>query len=350
MTNQASAYPQCDLDVQDDFRSGREGGDLLTVVVPVFNEQDVLVRFHERLAAVLDRLDLESEVIYVDDGSNDDSLGVMNRLHVTDCRVAVLRLSRNFGKEIAMSAGIDKARGNAVVVIDADLQDPPELIPELVCKWRSGCEVVYAQRTGREGESWLKQLTAHVFYRLIGRLSRVPIPVDTGDFRLLGARAVDAMRHIREQHRFMKGLFSWVGFSQIAVPYLREPRQGGNTKWSYWRLWNLAIEGITSFSISPLKIATYFGLSVAGFAFAMAVWVLIKTLLYGDPVQGYPTIMVTILLLGGTQLVAIGIMGEYIGRIFNESKQRPLYLVDQHRPARMHNKTVMRSPECSEVK
>lgn len=308
-------------------------GDLISVVVPVYNEQEVLGEFHARLSAVCESLNHSFEVVYVNDGSTDQSLAFLESLKQVDPRISLVNLSRNFGKEIAMSAGLDYACGMAVVIIDADLQDPPEVIPELVNRWRDGYDVVYAKRVERKGETYLKKATAHAFYRIIKRMSDVQLPEDTGDFRLLSRRAVDALKQFREQHRFMKGLFAWIGYSQIAVPYQRASRFSGQTKWSYWKLWNLAIEGITSFSISPLKIATYFGLIVAFFAFLLAVWIVIKTLLFGDAVRGYPTIMVTMLLLGGTQLVAIGILGEYLGRVFNETKRRPLYLVDHYFPA-----------------
>ncbi len=306
---------------------------LLSIVVPAYNEEAVLAMFHRRLAAVLDALDMAGEIVYVNDGSDDGTLAMLYALQQSDGRVAVLDLSRNYGKEIALSAGLDHARGAAVVVIDADLQDPPELIPALVARWREGYDVVYARRLEREGESFMKKTTASIFYRLARRMSQVEIPADTGDFRLLSRRAVEALGRLREQHRFMKGLFAWIGYPQIAVPYRRAARAGGRTKWNYWRLWNLAIEGITSFSLAPLRLATYFGLSVAGLAFLFAAWIIIKTLWLGEAVRGYPTIMVTLLFLGGTQLVAIGILGEYVGRIFNESKRRPLYFVQGYRPA-----------------
>lgn len=228
-----------------------------------------------------------------------------------------------------MTSGFEHARGEAVVVIDADLQDPPELIGALVAEWRVGHDVVYARRTRRQGETWLKKATAHYFYRLIRSVSKVYIPEDTGDFRLLSRRAVDSLLTLREQHRFMKGLFAWIGFSQIAVPYERDQRFAGQTKWNYWRLWNYALEGITSFTIAPLKIATYFGFSVALFAFVYAVWIIYKTIAFGNPVEGYPSLMVVILFLGGVQLVFIGVIGEYLGRTFNEAKGRPLYFVGE---------------------
>ena len=305
----------------------------LSVVVPAFNEQEVLSEFHGRLTGVLDRIDAACEIVYVNDGSSDRTLAIMHGLRAADGRVAIIDLSRNFGKEIAMTAGLDHARGDAVVVIDADLQDPPELIPQLIAEWRNGFDVVYAKRTVRNGDSPMKKLTAAGFYRVIGNVSRVHIPADTGDYRLLSRRAVDALKQLREQHRFMKGLFAWIGFPQKAVLYRRDPRFAGVGKFNYWRLWNFAIEGITSFTITPLKMATYVGMLVALFAFCYAAWIVYKTMMYGEPVQGYPSIMVTVLFIGGMQLLCIGIMGEYLGRLFNESKRRPLYLLNTYEPA-----------------
>ncbi len=250
-----------------------------------------------------------------------------------DPRVAIIDLSRNFGKEIALTAGLDHARGDAVIVIDADLQDPPELIPELVAKWQEGYDVVYARRTARDGETLLKKTTAKLFYRFIQGINRVKIPADTGDFRLLSRRAVDALKQLRETHRFMKGLFAWIGFPQVAVNYRRDPRFAGKTKWNYWQLWNFALEGITSFTITPLKIATYVGLFTACGSFAYALFVIYKTLAYGDPVQGYPSMMVVVLFLGGVQLMTLGVIGEYLGRMFNETKRRPLYFINSFQPS-----------------
>lgn len=227
-----------------------------------------------------------------------------------------------------MSAGLDQTCGDAVIIIDADLQDPPELIPELVAGWREGYDNVYAVRSVRDGETAMKKLTAHLFYRVLQSLSRVTIPRDTGDFRLLSRRAVDALSRLREQHRFMKGLFAWIGFPQKAVHYRRDARMAGTTKFNYWKLLNFAIEGLTSFTISPLKFASYFGLGIAAAAFLYALWIIYRTLVYGNPVAGYPSLMVVILFLGGVQLVAIGVLGEYLGRVFNEVKQRPLYLLN----------------------
>jgi len=305
----------------------------LSVVVPVFDEVAVLPEFHRRLSCVLGQLSLHAEVIYVNDGSTDGSLALMHRLRLQGPRVAIVDLSRNFGKEIAMTAGMDHAQGDAVVIIDADLQDPPELIKELVAQWQAGFDVVYAQRITREGESFAKRFTAYWFYRLIQRTSRVKIPIDTGDFRLMSRRAVNSLRQLRETHRFMKGLFAWVGHPQKAVPYHRDKRFAGATKFNYWRLWNFAVEGVTSFTIAPLKVATYVGALIAGLAFLYACFVVVKTILYGDPVAGYPSMMVAILMLGGVQLITIGVLGEYVGRMFNETKQRPLYLLNEYLPA-----------------
>lgn len=305
----------------------------LTVVVAAFNEAGALPLLHPRIAAVLRRLDgIQSRVIYVDDGSTDGTWGVLQRLARQDPDVSLLRLSRNFGKEIALTAGLDHVDGGAVMILDADGQDPPELIPQFVSLWREGFDDVHGTRILREGESWIKRATAAGFYRVIGRLSKTPIPADTGDFRLLSPRALAALGQLRERHRFMKGLFGWVGFRQVAIPYRRERRLSGDSKFGLWKLWNFALEGITSFSTAPLRAATYLGLLAALVAFVFAIWIIIKAALYGDAVAGWPTMMVVILFLGGTQLIALGLIGEYLGRMYEESKQRPLYLVDAWQP------------------
>lgn len=308
-------------------------GILLSVIVPVLNETDVLPEFHRRLSSALNGLPLHWEVLYVNDGSTDGSLDLLRDFRETDRRVAILDLSRNFGKEAAMTAGLDHARGDAVVIIDADLQDPPEIIGDLVAKWQDGFDVVYAQRITRAGESFIKKASAHWFYRLIHRTNRVKIPTDTGDFRLLSRRAVESLRQLHETHRFMKGLFAWIGHPQTAVRYRRDARLAGKTKFSLWRLWNFAIDGFTSFTIAPLKLASYMGTVIAGLAFVYASLIVLKTVLYGDPVPGYPSLMVVILMLGGVQLITIGILGEYVGRMFNETKRRPLYLLNEFVPA-----------------
>ena len=306
---------------------------LLSIIVPAFNEAQGLPEFHGRLSRVLDSLPFNSEMIYVNDGSTDKTLNIIQDLRETDPRIAVIDLSRNFGKEIAMSAGLDYAKGDAVVIIDADLQDPPELISGFIKHWEEGFDVVYAQRTARKGETLLKKATAYLFYRVIGKVSRITIPEDAGDFRLLSRRAVEALRSLREQHRFMKGLYAWIGYPQKAILYQREPRFAGKTKWNYWKLWNFALEGVTSFTIAPLKISTYLGLIIAFGAFIYAFYIVIKTLAFGDPVKGYPSLMVVILFLGGIQLITLGVIGEYLGRMFDETKQRPLYVLKAHHPS-----------------
>jgi glycosyltransferase involved in cell wall biosynthesis len=306
----------------------------LSIVVPAYNEQEVLPQFHARLVAALAGIGLAWEVVYVNDGSKDGTLAVMLGLQAQDQRASVLNLSRNFGKEIALTAGLDHARGTeAVVVIDADLQDPPEIIPDLIAAWRQGFDIAYAQRNTRAGETWLKKATAAAFYRLMQRISgKVHLPPDTGDFRLMSRRAMDALLKLREQHRFMKGLFAWIGFPAIAVLYDRAPRAAGTTKWNYWKLWNFSLEGITSFTVAPLKIATYIGLITAIGALLYLAQLIFRTIFFGNPVAGYPSLLAVTLFLGGVQMMMLGIIGEYLGRIFNETKGRPLYLVERYLP------------------
>jgi glycosyltransferase involved in cell wall biosynthesis len=306
---------------------------LISIVVPVFNEARGLPEFHQTLTDAISKLSFDFEIVYVNDGSTDSTLKQIDKLRQEDSCITLLDLSRNFGKEIALSAGLHKAAGDAVVVIDADLQDPPDLIPELIAEWQNGYDVVYAQRTHRKGESIIKRTSAHFFYRIIQRVNKIDIPEDTGDFRILSRRAVNALNSFGEQHRLMKGLFAWIGYKQKAVRYQRDPRRAGVTKWNYWRLWNLALDGITSFTIAPLKISTYLGLITATGAFAYGIYMIIDTLLHGNPVPGYPSLIVIILILGGVQLVAIGILGEYLGRIFNETKRRPLYFINEYVPS-----------------
>lgn len=305
----------------------------LAVVVPAYNESEGLREFQRRLALVFDALDLDCSVLYVDDGSRDDTWDVMESLRTADPRVATLKLSRNFGKELALTAGLDHVDADAVVVIDADLQDQPELIPEFVARWREGYDVVYGTRSNRAGETALKKLTSAAFYRVMEKMSDVPVPRDTGDFRLMSRRVVDALKLLRERQRFMKGLFTWVGFRQTAIVYDRDPRFAGDSKWNYWKLWNFALEGITSFSSFPLRLATYVGFFAALAAFVFGLIVFVKALAFGDPVRGYPSLMVVVLFLGGAQLMALGMIGEYLGRTYVESKQRPLYFVDRHHAA-----------------
>jgi glycosyltransferase involved in cell wall biosynthesis len=305
----------------------------LTVVIAAHNEAESLPLLHPRIASALQQLEaIDGHVLYVDDGSTDRTWEMLQRLAHQDDRVSLLRLSRNFGKEAALTAGLDLVESGAAIILDADGQDPPELISEFVARWREGYDNVHGTRIQREGEGWLKRSTAHLFYRVIGRLSKTPIPADTGDFRLLSPRALEGLRQLRERHRFMKGLFGWVGYKQIAIPYRREPRVAGSSSFGLWRLWNFALEGITSFSTAPLRVATYLGITTALFAFAFGLWIVVKALLWGDAVAGWPTMMAVILFLGGMQLVALGMIGEYLGRLYEESKQRPLYLVDVWQP------------------
>ena len=301
----------------------------LTIVIAAYNEQSALPVMHARLARVLDGLDLDGRVLYVDDGSRDRTWDVLRDIAAGDPRVSLLRLARNFGKELALTAGLDQVHTDAAMVLDADGQDPPELIPAFVAKWREGYDVVYGTRTRRDGETWLKKFTAAGFYRVMRWLSQTDIPRDTGDFRLMSRRVLDALRQLRERQRFMKGLFTWVGFRQVTLPYDREARLAGDTKFNYWRLWNLALEGITSFSTVPLRLATYVGVLTALVAFGWGLWIIARTVVWGDPVQGWPSLMTVVLFLGGLQLVALGIVGEYLGRMYVESKQRPLYLVSE---------------------
>jgi len=307
---------------------------VFSVVVPVFNEAGGLRAFHRRLAAAMDPLG-PWEAIYVNDGSADDSLARLEALRRTHPNLAVLGLSRNFGKEVAVTAGLDHARGDAVIVIDADLQDPPEVIPALVAGWRQGFDIVTAQRRAREGDSAAKRLTAALFYRLMAKLGDVEMPRDTGDFRLLSRRAVDAVLRLREHHRMMKGLFTWIGYPSMSVPYDRAPRHAGTGKWSWWKLWNLALEGITGFTVMPLKVATYLGLLVALASAVFGAQVIARTLIFGNPVAGYPSLVTIILFLGGVQLITLGVIGEYLGRVFNETKNRPLYLVERFSPSEL---------------
>lgn len=307
--------------------------DRLTVLVAAYNEADALPLLHPRIVAALDAMpDLDGRVLYVDDGSTDGTWYALQAIAQGDARVSLLRLSRNFGKEAALTAGLDRIDEGAALILDADGQDPPELIGAFVAKWRDGYDDVHGTRLARAGEGLLKRSTAHAFYRVIGRLSRTPIPADTGDFRLLSPRAVAALRQLRERHRFMKGLFGWVGFRQVAIPYERDARIAGGSKFNLWKLWNFALEGITSFSTAPLRLATYLGLLTALVAFGYGVWIIVKALLWGDPVAGWPSMMAVILFLGGVQLIALGLIGEYLGRLYEESKQRPLYLIDEWRP------------------
>jgi len=318
--------------------SGVNGQEFISIVVPCYNEEDVIGDFYNRVSVVVEKIEIQTEFIFINDGSRDRTLAILEALQQNDQRIGIIDFSRNFGKEIAMTAGIDYAAGDAVIIIDADLQDPPELIPELLSYWKKGNDVVYAKRSHREGESFLKKFTSKAFYQIMGKISNISLPEDTGDYRLLSRRAVDALKALRERERFMKGLFSWIGFSQKEVLFDRAPRFAGKTKWNYSKLWKFAIDGITSFSAVPLKIATYLGLGVASFSFIFGMWVIVKTLIWGDPVAGYPSLMTVILFLGGVQLLFTGIIGEYLSRMYSETKRRPLYILKQYKPSSLYYK------------
>lgn len=300
---------------------------LLSVVTPCFNEEEVIDQTHRRLSDALAAITPDYEIIYVDDGSRDATAERLRRIQAQDRRVRVIRLSRNFGHQIAVTAGVSYAQGEAVVLIDADLQDPPEVIGQLVEKWREGYQVVYGQRTDRPGETRFKLWTARTFYRLINRLSEVPIPLDTGDFRLMDRAAVDALNRMNERHRLLRAMTAWVGFRQAAVPYRRAERAAGVSKYPLGKMLGLALDGIISFSTVPLRIVTVVGLGFSLLSFAGILYALAARLFTHDWVPGWTLIFIALLLIGGLQLVFLGIIGEYIGRIYSEAKARPLFLV-----------------------
>lgn len=300
----------------------------VSIIAPAFNEADVLPAFVSEVEAVMAGLGLAYEVVFINDGSSDKTLDVMHALARANTSITIVNLTRRFGKEIAMTAGLAHATGTVIVIIDTDLQDPPRLIGDMIEGWREGYDVVFGQRIEREGEPWLKKATASWFYRLMAHTGPVVMPKDTGDFRLMSRRAAEALLQLPERHRFMKGLYAWVGYPQKALPYHRKARGAGVSKWSYWRLWNFAIEGITSYTIAPLKLASYLGIATACVATVAGLYIVVSALVFGDPVPGFPTVMAAILALGGVQLLVLGVIGEYLGRIFNETKRRPLYLVE----------------------
>jgi polyisoprenyl-phosphate glycosyltransferase len=316
-----------------DSQSGAKALSLVSIVVPVCNEGDVILEFNRRLTVVRQQLSTPSELIFVNDGSSDNTLALLSALKEADATIGIVDLSRNFGKEVAVTAGLDQAHGDVVIVMDADLQHPPELIPKFIDRWRQeNADVVYGQRASRPGEGAVRNVTSRAFYRLLNALTHRLIPIDVTDFCLLSRRAVDALAGVRERHRFMKGLFGWIGYRQVTMRYEPDLRFAGASKWNYWRLWNFSIEGITSFSIGPLKVATYVGVGTATVSIIYGFYTVIKTIIFGNPVPGYPSLLVLILLLGGLQLIFLGIIGEYLGRMFNEVKQRPLYLIKVWQP------------------
>jgi len=300
---------------------------IFTIIAPIFNEIQSIPELYHRVCEVMDSTNEPWELMLVDDGSNDGSTGVIREFAERDERVRPVIFARNFGHQLAVTAGLDYSRGKAVVIIDADLQDPPELILDMITKWREGYEVVYAVRTEREGESWFKLITASMFYRLIYRITDVDIPMDTGDFRLLDRKAVNVLNRMRERHRFLRGMSVWIGFKQIGVPYSRAARIAGETKYPFKKMFRFALDAVTSFSYFPLQVATYFGFFLAGISL-LAIPIVIATRLAGSQAFfGQATTLIAVLFLGGVQLISLGILGEYIGRLFDEAKGRPLYIV-----------------------
>jgi polyisoprenyl-phosphate glycosyltransferase len=299
----------------------------VSVIVPVFNEESVLPEFHKRLISALNIINESSEVIYVNDGSTDNTVEVINSFKITCVNELLINLSRNFGKEAAMCAGLSRASGEVVILIDADLQDPPELIPLMISKWKNGFDIVNMQRSLRRGESWFKKFSASMFYKTFNKLSDYHIPADVGDFRLLSRRVVNELNQLSEKNVYMKGLLVWPGFEQVTLQFERDKRWCGESKWPFLKLVGLAVDGITSFSTKPLQLATYLGGALAFTSFLCGVWVILKTIFFGEAVTGFPTIMVAMLALGGFQLLSIGLIGSYVGRIYNEVKNRPRFII-----------------------
>ena len=302
---------------------------LISIVAPFFNEEQTVDRFFQEIIAALEGIGAQWEIICVNDGSQDRTLEQLLAAARTNPRVKVVALTRNFGKESALTAGLEASEGDVVVLIDADLQDPPTLIADMLQKWREGYDVVYGVRRSRNEDSLAKRVTADGFYRVFNSLTSIPVPANTGDFRLMDRRVADRLRELPERTRFMKGLFSWLGYRSAAVYYDRPGREQGQTSWSYWKLWNFALDGLTSFSTMPLRVWTYVGLTVSLLSFIYASFLVFRTLIIGIDLPGYASLMVVILFLGGIQLISLGVLGEYLGRVFIEVKQRPIYLVDR---------------------
>jgi len=305
---------------------------VISIIVPVYNEEKSILPFLSEVLPLIESLDHTFEILFINDGSTDKSKDILIQEAKKNPIVKLLNFSRNFGKEAALTAGIDYASGDALIPIDVDLQDPPELIPTLIKHWQDGYDVVYGLRVSRDSDSVFKRTSANLFYKIFNRLSPLKIPSDAGDFRLIDRRVAEVLKNIPERNRFMKGLFSWVGFKSIPVPYERPVRKSGKTKWSTWRLWNFALDGILSFSTLPLRIWTYIGIFIAIFSFLYGSFIVLRTLIFGVDLPGYASMLTVILFLGGIQLVSVGIIGEYIGRVFIESKNRPLYVIESRYP------------------
>ena len=303
----------------------------VTLLIPAYNEEEVIGSLFDRLDGLANSIkNYKFEFLFVNDGSRDNTLEIIKSQAKKDSRVSYINLSRNFGKEIAMIAGIDHVRGDAMVIIDADLQDPPELIPEMIKHWEEGYDDVYARRSSREGETWLKKKTSEMYYKILQSSTNIPIQIDTGDFRLLDRRCIDALKQFRESQRNTKALFSWIGYKKKEILYNRDPRLAGTTKWNYRKLSNLAIDGITSFTTAPLRIATITGLLISAISFLYIIYLLVRPLFGVSTGAGYSSTLAVILFMGGVQMLFLGIIGEYIGRIFNETKNRPLYFIEEY--------------------
>ncbi|MBE5805843.1 MAG: glycosyltransferase family 2 protein [Clostridiales bacterium] len=316
-----------------------ENKKLITILIPAYNEEDVLELLYTRLNDILSTLNhkYNFELLFVNDGSTDNTLNILKDLRKKDSQVCFLNLSRNYGKEVAMIAGLDYSKGDALIIIDADLQDPPELIPEMISYWEQGYDDIYAKRNSRKGETWLKKFTSKMYYKILQKVTKIEIQKDTGDFRLLDRRCVEALKQFRECQRYTKGLFSWIGYNKKEILYDRDPRAAGKTKWNYKKLVDLSIDGITSFTTAPLRLSTITGIIISFIAFIYMLVIIIKTMISGVDVPGYASTMVVILFIGGIQLIFLGIIGEYLGRAFYESKNRPIYFVDTYNDEKEKN-------------
>ncbi len=304
---------------------------LITILIPAYNEEEVLETLLERLLLVTTQIaNYKFEFLFVNDGSRDRTLDMLKDMAKLHPQIAYINLSRNFGKEVAMLAGIDHVNGDAVIIIDADLQDPPEMIPEMISYWEQGYDDVFAKRNSRAGETWFKKWSSNSYYNILDKVSNIPIQNNTGDFRLLDRKCIEALKKIRESQRYTKGMFSWIGFNKKEILFDRDPRAAGTTKWNYPKLVNLAIDGITSSTVLPLRISSFLGTLVSIFALLYMLFLFFRTLIFNDSIPGYPSMMSVILFLGGVQLISLGIIGEYLGKIFIETKGRPVYLIQEY--------------------
>lgn len=310
------------------YKEKKMNNPTISIIAPCYNEEETIEPFLRRIEEILTQINEPYEIVFINDGSRDNTLNVLLNAKQNFKNIRIINFSRNFGKEAALTAGLDKARGEAAIPIDVDLQDPPELIKELVARWREGYDVVLAKRADRTSDSFAKRVSADLFYKLNGKISNVDIPNNVGDFRLMSKRVVEALKQLPENQRFMKGLFAWVGFKTVVIEYVREKREAGQSSFNGWKLWNFALDGITSFSTLPLRIWLYIGALVSFLSFLYGSFIILKTLIFGVDLPGYASLAVIMLFLGGIQLIGIGILGEYIGRIYSESKRRPSYIIE----------------------